>query len=303
MITTMLILEKLNDKQLFSHAEINVANYIKKAGLEIENKTVRMIANDSFVAPSAVIRFCQKLGYEGYNDFKKDYLEELHYISSHFQKIDPNYPFSPDDKNVVIAGKIGSLYEETIKDCLSLIEHDSLQQAMNMIIKAKVVYICASSTQSGIAMAFKEKMYKIGKQVIILGSEDESYYTALYASTNDSCFILISYSGETEKCTRVSKKLQERSVPSLTITSFGTNTLSQLSDICLYVSTREKLISNLGGFSFNVCVMLLLDILYAGYFNSHYKQHLKDKIKHATDYEKTEKRTGRSSQNPILKEE
>ena len=66
----------------------------------------------------------------------------------------------------------------------------------------------------------------------------------------NTLFILISYSGETSKCLFICHKLVERKLSFITITTYGTNSLSSQSDCCLYVSTREKLIDNLGTFSF-----------------------------------------------------
>ena len=85
--------------------EKRLGQYLIDQGIELENATVRTVAKEVFLAPSSVVRFVQKLGFEGFNDFKKQYLEEIRYLSTHFQKIDSNRPFSQNDKNIVIANK------------------------------------------------------------------------------------------------------------------------------------------------------------------------------------------------------
>ncbi len=88
----------------------------------------------------------------------------------------------------------------------------------------------------------------------------------------------------------------------MAVTSYGSNTLSSMCTCCLYVSTREKLISNLGSFGINVSVMYLLDVIYAGYFNRDYDRHLADKIRYSRESEDVGKRDGRHSDNPILRD-
>ena len=44
--------------------------------------------------PSTVVRFCQRFGFAGYDDFRAQFLAEMRYIVSHFDHVDPNYPFS-----------------------------------------------------------------------------------------------------------------------------------------------------------------------------------------------------------------
>lgn len=254
------------------------------------------------MAPSTIISFCQRLGYSGFSDLKKEYLKENLYLSSHFQHIDPNYPFDRGDKNIVIAQKIRILYEETLNDCLSLINHDSLQRCINILSKAKQIYICASGAQLSLSDTFKDKMLKIGKNVIILNSEDDLYYMSCYCTVKETCFIFVSYSGETSRCLNISHNIVSRGIDSFCITSYGNNSLSHRIENCLYVSTREKMKTNLGSFSFNLCVLYLFDVLYSSVFNVQYEKNLNNKMKYSKIYEKREKLTGRISNNPILKD-
>ena len=162
----MLIRESL-EKCPMNPNEKRLGQYLTSQGIQLENATVRTVAKEVFLAPSSVVRFVQKLGFEGFNDFKKQYLEEIRYLSTHFQKIDSNRPFSQNDKNIVIANKVGLLYDETLQDTISLLNHDTLQEAINRIEKKEHIEIVVSGAQKGIAYTFKEKMMKIGKKVNI----------------------------------------------------------------------------------------------------------------------------------------
>lgn len=295
----MLIREALKDPKL-NENEKRLGKYLLEQGLHLENATVRTIAKDVYMAPSSIIRFVQKLGFEGLKDFKKQFIEEINYLSTHFQEIDSNRPFSKNDKNIVIANKIGMLYDETLKDTMVLLDHDQLQEAINRIKKYEFISIVVSGAQVGIAYTFKDKMMKIGKKVTVFDNVDEAFYDACYCDTR-TLFILISYSGETSKCLSICHKLKVRNKPFITITTYGTNTLSLESDCCLYVSTRERLIDNLGTFTFNLSLLYLLDVLYAGYFNIDYSYNLQNKMKNSKECENISIKQGRKTNNSIIK--
>lgn len=293
----MLIKDILTDTKNFSYIEDLIAQYILKQQNNLNNLSARFIAKEINTAPSTITRFCQKIGYQGFNEFKQAYLNEVDYLSSHFEEINPNYPFEYNDKNITVANKMGQLYHEIINDTLSLISHDSLQASISLIKNAKNIYISSSGVQSDLAKTFKDKMLKIGKNVIIESKQDEAFYRASFCDS-ESVFIIISYSGETQVILRVAKKVKERKIPLIAITSYGGNSLSNEANHTLVVSSREKLIQNLGSFSMNLSTLFLLDVLYMNVFNDNFKTNYNKKIQTSKGFEKN-----RTSSNPLLKDE
>ncbi len=286
----MLITDQLKDTSQFSAIEQTLAAYFLQEGIHVEEMSARAIAKQLHTVPSAVSRFAQKLGFDGYPEFKKEYLKELTYLSRKMEVADANHPFSRTDKNTVIAEKIASLYCDIIDDNLTLIEHDTLQKAIFLIDRAQNIYIVSGGVENDIAKAFKKKMLKIGKNVVIENHSDSLFYRACYGNEKD-CFLFISYSGELDTTLKVAQKVKENQIPSIAITSIGGNTLSQLADVTLHVSSKETLIDNLGSFSMNLSTLMLLDILYVSYFNEHYEANLRNKnlVSHAFETKRTSK--------------
>ena len=66
----MLIKESL-EKIPNNPNEKRLGQYLIDQGILLENATVRTVAKEVFLAPSSVVRFVQKLGFKGFNDFKK----------------------------------------------------------------------------------------------------------------------------------------------------------------------------------------------------------------------------------------
>ncbi len=229
------------------------------------------------------------------------YIEELHYLDSNFSSINPSIPFLTEDNIQTISNKMCSLYHEIIDDTHSLLNHDVLRKSLNLLKNNKNIYIISSSSQNDLASTFRDKMARIGKHVNIYQHIDEPYYEACYLNKGDACFILISYTGETQNCIRMARKLNERNIDFITITSFGTNTLSSLSHCILHVSTREKIRNNLGTFSMNLSTLYLLDLLYSMYFSLNYEENKKKKIEISDEYETFVLSLIRDTTNDLIK--
>ena len=292
----MLIHERLNNQSNMSDIEKDIANYFLENPQALKELSARKLAEKMFIATSTISRFCKKIGYIGYNDFKDAYLEESNYLQSHFIDIDPNRPFEMNDSPWTIANKIHSLYDETISDTLSLLNHKKLEETAKLLQASDKVYIYSGGDTLDLAKNFKHKMIRIGKDIEVIDRTDLAHYPANYAGPKD-CFLLISYSGETNEILRILKVLRERKLPTIAITSYGENTLSKAATITLNMSTREKLINNLGSFSSDLSVMYLLDVLYAAYFSKNYVKNYKKKVQIAKNFQ-----TFRNSANPLLKD-
>ncbi|MFM0818791.1 MurR/RpiR family transcriptional regulator [Streptococcus suis] len=291
----MLIRDRLLDQSEMTEIEIDVANYFLEAEYKLKFLSSRSIAKELFVAPSTITRFCQWLGFEGYNAFKEAYLTEVAYLNTNFQNIDPNKPFNKRDQNLAIASRIAGLYQETVHDSLSLLNHDILQKATRILEKSNNIQFGVVGDAYEMAETFKNRMIKIGKQVTIERRLDNLFFTALQAS-NETCFVLISYSGETESILKVAEVLTQRKLPTIVLTSFGDNSLSQLFDLVIRISTRESLIENLGNFSSLISISFILDSLYASYFQRNFDKHYERKLNYSRLFEKK-----RKSNNPLLK--
>lgn len=215
----MLLIEKLKDQSL-TEQEKRIALYMIKQEERIKDMSVRDIAHEIYVAPSSIMRFSQKLGYSGFIAFKEAYLHEISYRQAHFHDIDANKPIEPTDRNMTIAAKMSVLYKETIDDTFGLLQHDTLQTCINKLVKAQHIYICALGIQMQPALNFKDKMLRIGKEVTVFSTKEELYYTSMCAPL-DSCFIFISYTGESKRPLQVLDYLIEKDIPHFGITTFG----------------------------------------------------------------------------------
>lgn len=291
----MLLREQMKNLH-FSNSESVIIDYILEKNELIKNYSIKMVADETYTSPSTMIRISKKLGFSGWNEFKDAFVEEAEYLKRHFKNIDANIPFTNQDTIMNIASKIANLHLESVNDTLSLIHHDNLQKAVQILRRSHNIHVFAIANLNYAGDEFVFKLNRIHKKAQIDPIQDNMFQNALMA-TGDECAICLSYSGETPTLLKTVHFLKRKQVPIIAITSLGNNSLSKMADVTLNVTTREKSFSKIGSFTSLASINIVLDILYSCLFSLNYQANLDYKFKIAQEIE-----TNRIIDNEIISE-
>jgi DNA-binding MurR/RpiR family transcriptional regulator len=268
----MLIIEQLQ-QAIFSPTETQVIAYILENKEQLAKQTTRQISEITYTSPAVLIKIAKKLGYSGWTELKEKLLEEVHYLNQHFTTINPNMPFEQTDGYLTITNKLAALYQTTIEDSAALMKYDSLKKATELMEQSSEIKVFGNNINVLLSREFALKMNRIKKYTSVCTTDGEQLYEAANCR-EQSCAIIISYSGETPRILELLPILKRRKIPIIAITSIGDNTLSKSSDCLLYISTREKLYSKIGHLSTNTSIHFILDSLYSCIFSKQYEQNL-----------------------------
>ena len=274
-----MLLQEQMKQDIFSYNEKTIINFILEKQEQIKDYSTKMIGDETYTAPSTIIRIAHKLGFQGWSDFKEAFLDEVIYLNNNFQEIDPNFPFTNQDTMMQIAHKITQLHIESAKDTASLIQHDTLQKALRIMAKADVIKVFAVANLNFIGEEFVFKLNRIHKRAYIEPVQDNQFQDAIMTTSNE-CAICLSYSGETPTLLKTAQYLKENNVPIIAITSLGKNTFSKIA-----------------GFTSWESMNIVLNILYSCLFSLNYQANLDYKIKVARRVE-----TNRKIDNEIIEE-
>ena len=98
-----MLLQEQMKQDIFSYNEKTIINFILEKQEQIKDYSTKMIGDETYTAPSTIIRIAHKLGFQGWSDFKEAFLDEVIYLNNNFQEIDPNFPFTNQDTMMQIA--------------------------------------------------------------------------------------------------------------------------------------------------------------------------------------------------------
>lgn len=283
----MLIFQKLEVMTRdYKDARAVVGAFMLKQKVNLQNFSMQQIADATYTSRSTLVRIAKKLGYSGWNELVKKYVEECHYYETHFAYISPNHPFEKGDSPSAIARKVGNVMVESVLDTMDMLDADEMSRAAALLVRSDRIAMLCISPNSILAELFQRKMMQIGTYIEILQQSEQSFHAQ--SLREQDCVIIISYSGNNPARApmRYLPCLKEHKVPIIAITSAGDNLLRNQADYVLTMSSREKLYSKIATFATEDSISFLLNALYSCYFALNYDKNLQYKVNASREIER-----------------
>lgn len=229
------MLNMLKYKEDLSMAERAVLDYLIENKAVLRNFNVEKIAEAAYTSPASVVRMCKKLGYNGFKDFKIDFIlanakVEIPEIREYKDVIlakDSNYG------KIVIENNIRIL-EETLK----LHDAAALHKAAEIIMGSRKILVFGKGSSYLVCKDLEMKLRRINKFCIAQGESHDQLVDASFINHND-VIIFISNSGTTQEIVSAAMLAKENKAKVISIVKLGTSLLAELSDVVLYTSSLE----------------------------------------------------------------
>ena len=207
--------------RMLNELEMIVYNYIIQNKEKVIYMKIRELAEGAHVSTTTVLRFCKKVGCEGFSEFKirfKIYLQE-------------NKEKQPDwDMSLVI-------------DFFHRAEMESYQQSLQKAVKilADVNTIIFIGTGNSNIMGRYGARYFNNVGCFSL-SIDDPFMPVYQGKSGTMAVVALSVSGETKETIQQANQLKYRGCPVISITNHANTTLAQMSDcnISYYIPSSHR---------------------------------------------------------------
>lgn len=202
------------DKEIKSFNEIEMEMY----HFTMQNKnlvpymTIREFAAVVHSSPPSVLRFCRKVGYSGFMEFKKCCKQDLEQSTTMDQEKDS-----------------GILLEEFLTRIDTAAYQEKLQCAAVMLAEAERIFCAGNGASGSIAYYAASYFTACGKFANFV---DGRFLKSVHRLTAD-LYILFSVSGESENMINFIQRINENKGKSLVITNSNFSTLAKFADFVL----------------------------------------------------------------------
>ncbi len=275
----MFLFQKIEETTLrYTDARHAVGEFIIQEWKNLHQYTIADIAERTFTSKATVTRFAKSLGYDGWREFMKDYIEEIRYENAHESDLDFNFPFQAYDTPQQIAEQIKRLQVETIEDTADLLDFVMLKTAVDRLVAARQVVIFAASPNSYYAELFRRKLAAIG-YIVSVAKPGESGIAAAAMSEKD-CAVIISYSGNNPSKfpTNAIPALRKNKVPMIGLSGGGENYMRKMIDCNFTITTKERLYTKIANYSTEESIGYILNVIYSVVFARNYRENKNYKI-------------------------
>lgn len=238
-----------------SQVEKRIADFILDRPEDIIHMTVAQVSQDIGVADSSIVRFCQKVGFDGFTQLKIN-------IAKNLKKYEEPIPTGIElgDDPRTITTKIFASSSEALKDTLEILDVDEFNKALEAIVNAKRIEFYGVGTSAFIAEDAYYRFMRIGYPAFVA---TDPHIASVSASMLDSegVAVGISHSGRTIDTIDSLKMARGKKAKTICITSFIESPITKVSDICLFTSSGETRFMK-EAIASRIAQIALLDSLY-----------------------------------------
>lgn len=241
----------------FSKAERRVADAV----LSDQEKTIRDSVTDlaerADVGETTVIRFCRKVGYRGYQEFKLALAQDLVDVQGKTESV--LGPIDLKDPPAVINQKLTQAINGVVQDTASLIDLMQVDKAQSLLLKANRI-VAVGVGHSGVSV--RDLAYRFLRLGLPVAMETDSHLMSMrlsVASQNDVIFA-VSASGSTRDVVDAVHLAKSRGSKIICLTSHGHSPLARLADCILLTTVRESPFEG-GSFATKIAQMYVIDLV------------------------------------------
>lgn len=229
------ILEKIASESIkLGYAERRLADFIASSPSSIPQMSLATLAKAANVSDPTVLRFCRKLGCSGFPQLKIQLAQDLA-VGRPYVPQEVNF----DDTLPEVRDKVLGSGIQALRSLSASIDCDSMQEAIDRIMLAGRILICAKGLSTALVAADLHRKLIFLRLPVLFYEEAPLQVISAAELTKSDVVIAISLTGYNSHVIQCAKLAIERKAFIIGITRSDT-ALSAMSDILLPANSTES---------------------------------------------------------------
>lgn len=288
-MTSGLLLRLKEQKPYASPSERNIIQFVQADPQRVLSMSIRELAEQTYTSPSTVVRFCRKLGCDGYKGFQRELVYEFAAMQERsdiaLREIDPA------DSVGEIVDKVAQGDVLSIEATSRLLDMVTLSTCADLIGSCRVADVFGIGASLLVAHDLEMKLTRVDKECHVYDDWHNQWLCARNMHADDLA-IVVSYSGFTDEMIECARCAHRRGAPVIAITRMGNDAgLARHVDYVLGIAASEPLVRS-GAMGSRMSQLFVVDALYAVYVARNYEQCADIITRNYTVKEDPEKRRG-----------
>ena len=255
----MNLIKELQEQQDFSDSERTIATYLLQHSRLLPSMTTRQLARETYTSSAAIVRFCQKLGFGGYTEFRVEFLAQMmKYLE---QPYGVELSVTNQDSVHSILDKVTRLEIDALQETYQMLDAKEFVRAFAILQKTQHIDFYAMDNNLDIANMAASSFIMANKCSTVHTAMTMQYLQATGAPKEHVGFF-ISRTGENRMLIDLAHLLKLRGNPFLLITANQESTLASLADVVFPVASVKSM-EELGPRVFLMGAKYVTDVLFA----------------------------------------
>lgn len=231
--------------------------YIKDHQDEVIYDSIVELSNYSGIGNATIVRFCKKLGFSGFPEFK---VALAHELSSQMPGNVLSGPIEKDDSIETIAKKFYAVNMEALNTTMANMNYEAIDQAAATIKKATRVHFAGIGHSGMTAQETKYKFMRVGFHSDTYTDEHTMLMMASIMNEEDLVFA-ISHSGNTEEIVKMLQVAKENKAVTICVTGDEHSAVTEIADHIIHYVSTESLFQT-GAVSTKIAQLFVIDLIY-----------------------------------------
>ncbi len=239
----------------FRPAERKVADVILENPEQVVHLTITELAWQAGVSDATVVKFCKRLGYKGFQEFKILLAQDV------AMKKPPIYgAVEPDDDVETIREKIFQANITALQDTRRVLDKNALEATVQVMSSAGEIQFYGIGASGIVAMDAEQKFSRIGLKANAFVDSHMQITRASLLKPGDVA-VGISYSGETYEIVEALQTARAAGATTIAITNFSVSPVAGAADQVLLTASQENILRG-GAISSRIAQLSIIDTLF-----------------------------------------
>lgn len=203
-----------NKENKLTELEEDLVDYILKNKEAVSQTKIVILSQKFYTVPNTITRFCKKLGYENFSEFKINLKQEL---------------TTPESMNA---------HKHILLKNFDLIDKEREMKVVQLMQRAKSVNFYALDQTGLLTKMYVKSLFALGDKFQFYEYQQEMKKKIL--SSSHEVFFFVSLSGETPSVLELAELAKSRNHKLISLTNLTENSLVQIADIPLYCLTQKE---------------------------------------------------------------
>ena len=236
-------------------AEKRLADVILHNPEKVVHLSITELACRANVSDTTIVKFCKRLGYKGYQEFKILLAQDV--VVKHV----PVYgQIEVEDEVGTIKEKIFQANIKALQDTVQVLNTRALEAAVEVISGAREIHFYGMGASGIVALDAEQKFSRIGLRASAF-VDWHMQITRASLLTPDDVAVGVSYSGDTRETVKSLETARQAGAFAIAVTNYSTSDIVKVADLVLLTASQEE-IFRYGAISSRIAQLSAIDALF-----------------------------------------
>ncbi|MFT8466893.1 MAG: MurR/RpiR family transcriptional regulator [Liquorilactobacillus satsumensis] len=249
----------------FSKKEAQLAAFIQEQPQQVVEMSVQSLALTAQVSAATIVRFCRKIGLNGYGELKLALSAIQHSIAT-----DGYREIAPGEDAQLIMNKLETHLTSALELTKKELDLQLIEKVVDLLHTASSVQLFGLVASALPVQDMYQKFNRIGLPTL-QNSDLRMAVTCLAAAKDNTLLFCVSNSGETREVIELLRLGHEKNLPTVLLTSNAASTSAQLAEVVLLTKNIGESAIRPGATTSVLMQLFVGDLLLFRYVSKYYE--------------------------------